>query len=800
MHRLFRLVGQTDKGELPERNIKVLGIDLGTTNSCVTEICWDPKAHNEITANCLEIDQYTQAGTYTDRLVPSVVALAGDRCIVGEGAKQLRSAENMGGLKEGKNLFFENKNEIGISKTYPAAPEGYRSAAEIGGHILRFLYEASIEENPDIVDRIALTVPASFQLPQRDDTIKAGHLAGLEIADGDLLDEPVAAFITYLVDYADEELIAANPTGNYLVFDFGGGTCDIAILSVRYTTDSGISVDLRQVSRYHRLGGGDIDRSIIYDILIPQLEKQNNLDPFNLSFTEKKRYIEPAVLNAAEALKIKICSEIRRRIQFDRYSDEDKESIKTVMSGSYVCQLPKRKLVLQSPELTAAQFEQIMEPFLDDLLLYARETEYYMTCSIFAPITDAMDRCGLRSEDIDYCLLVGGSSQIPQVVAAVEDFFWDAQILQFPVGEAKQIEITKGAAYHALSRELFGRGLVQIRNHDPVYIRTDDGNIKLLEEDVELPYPKEGWGYIDKLSVPRTVADGNLDIRFEVVAGDGTQHRKLISWIWTVTGPVKQGQPIYLKYRYNSNQVFQLEASLQKDVWPDHTEISRENPLSNVVNPQVKRERLHLIEEEIRRGRLSQHKLLKKLEEAANLNDELGQLDRAIELLAAVLRNKGEADAYLLNKMGILSGRRNDYQGQQKYYREAAKVTSWIGPLFNLALAQHKHKEYEEALDNIDRALILDHRMPALVLKAQIVRELGDGELAQEIVEQAMDLVCGIKGLSDWELVWYKTGASMLGKEELVEAARIEQDSREKHIPTEQEGVLPTERKGDDSL
>ncbi len=799
MERLYKLVGQ-DKGKLLERKLKVLGIDLGTTNSCVVEICWDPQAHNDIVANCLEIDQYTREGPYTDRLVTSVVALVGDKCIVGEGAKQLRSAENMGGLKEGKNLFFETKNDIGISKTYLGAPKGYRSAAEIGGHILRFLYEASIEENPDIVDRIVLTVPASFQLPQRDDTLKAGYLAGLEIADGDLLDEPVAAFITYLVDYANEELIATNPIGNYLVFDFGGGTCDIAILSVRFTPGSGISVDLRQVSRYHRLGGGDIDRSIIYDILIPQLEKQNSLDPFNLKFTEKKRYIEPALLNVAEALKIKICSEIRRRIQFDKYSNEDKDSIKTVMAGSYTCKLPNRELVLQSPELTATQFEQIMEPFLDNSLLFARETEYYMTCSIFAPITDALDRCGFKREDIDYCLLVGGSSQIPQVVSAVGDYFLGAKILQFPIGESNQIGIAKGAAYHALTRELFGRGLVQMSNHDPVYILTRNGSIQLLKEDVELPYPKEGWEYIDELVVPETVLEGNLDIRFEVVIGVGVQERKLLIWRWTVPGPVYQGQPIYLKYRYNSNQVFQLRASLQKDVWPDHTEIARENPLSNVVNPQPKRERLYRIEEEIRSGRMNKSQQLKKLEEVADLNDELGQLDKAIEVLANILRSNGEADAYLLNKMGILSGRRKDYQGQQKYYREAARVTSWSGPLFNLALAQREHKDYEEALDSIDRALMLDHKMPALVLKAQIVMELGDKKLAQELLVQAMDLVYSIEGLNDWELGWYQTGASMLGKKELVDATRIEQSSRKKSIPAEQEGLLPMERRGGDTL
>ena len=109
-----------------------------------------------------------------------------------------------------------------------------------------------------------------------------------------------------------------------------------------------------------------------------------------------------------------------------------------------------RKLTLQSPRLTAEQFEMLLEPFLDRDLLYARQTDYRMTCSIFAPLQDALDRSGLDRSDVDYCLLVGGSSLIPQVAAAAAGFFPSARVLTHGDADSVQTAVARGAAYHAL--------------------------------------------------------------------------------------------------------------------------------------------------------------------------------------------------------------------------------------------------------------------------------------------------------------------------------------------------------------
>lgn len=123
----------------PAHPIRVLGIDLGTTNSTVAEIIWNPDDSKQIEARCIEIEQFTYQGTYTNLTVPSVVAIYEGKVIVGEGAKRLRADAFEKGLSQNENLFYECKNDIGVKKTYHRAEEGFRSASEIGGKLLEFL-------------------------------------------------------------------------------------------------------------------------------------------------------------------------------------------------------------------------------------------------------------------------------------------------------------------------------------------------------------------------------------------------------------------------------------------------------------------------------------------------------------------------------------------------------------------------------------------------------------------------------------------------------------------------------------
>ena len=151
--------------------VRCYGIDLGTTNSTVAEAFW---TYNEDpVCRALEIDQSLwPAGIMTSTLVPSVIALLdSEEPMVGEGAKRLRTRPQEANLFLEKNLFYETKNDMGLRKTYHRASESFNHASKIAGHILRFLKDSSIQGSKGNPARFCVTVPASFQLNQRRDTL-----------------------------------------------------------------------------------------------------------------------------------------------------------------------------------------------------------------------------------------------------------------------------------------------------------------------------------------------------------------------------------------------------------------------------------------------------------------------------------------------------------------------------------------------------------------------------------------------------------------------------------------------------
>lgn len=776
----------------PKKNpFRVLGIDLGTTNSVAAEIFYDPKHADRFEARYLTIDQPTLGGRFTHWLVPSVVAIHDNRVWIGEGAKRMIAESTKLELEQNRDLFYECKNDMGIKRTYFRAPEGYRSASEIGGYVLKYIVDQALADDPTPFDRIVVTVPASFQLAQRTDTVSAAELAGLQVSGGDLLDEPVAAFIDYAISHEDKLTFAPGESRNILVFDFGGGTCDVAVF--RLTRPEGapnIDLAVLAVSRYHRLGGGDIDRAILYDVLVPQLMEQNNLGRFDLGYKDKRKYLEPALLAAAEGLKIKICKEIERLRGFGKYDDANKDGIVTSLPGSYDCPLKDIVLTLRTPSLSAAQFEQVLKPFLDLDLLYPREDDYKLVCSVFAPLVDALSRSGLDAEDIDLCLLVGGSSLIPQVREAVADYLPDADILLYEDDDVAQIAVAKGAAYHALSLALHGRGLIEPVCHEAICIRAKSGLVELVPKGAKLPYPPDKpYQDLNSLVVPETVRSGSLLLKLEIVAGD--EQRVLACDPWEILGPVEQGDTLIGRYRYDENQVLQLDLVLglpsdQQSVY--HRSLDK--PLSNVVNPNPIRERIYEREEELRTNRVPLAIQAEAVHELARDYAKIGQRERALENMKRVLQVKG-ADAGLLNEMGILCGELGDWERQEKYYREAAKVSYWGTSLFNLALSKYRRNLYDEAIEHIEEAISREWDAPYLVLKALILKELGRKEPSENTMREGMEAFDPVEIMNDWELGWCMTAARQLGDHEKVKVIEAEQKKRK--MPTIQpvDGLLP---------
>ncbi len=743
--------------------IRVLGIDLGTTNCTEAEIISDQDSvFQSLEPECLSIRQPTLDGNqYTNVLIPSVLALYKNQIYIGEGAKRLRAkcGDANAKLSPEQTIFWEDKNYMGVDKTMHKAPEGYQRAREISSHILRYLYQEAAQENEVPVHKTVVTVPACFQLAQRRDTLTACELAGLNISDGDLLDEPVAAFLHCLFSRQDLRIGRQGQNIRCLIFDFGGGTCDVAVYHICLPQDGqSLQVAPKAVSRYHKLGGGDIDKAIIYEVLIPQLMAQNGLKNSDLDFDLKKESLEPALLSTAEMLKINLCREIDRYDQLGTLENKDMEKLSKSYSKRVECSFKDGSfLYLDQPKLSAAELAKVLAPFLDTEIPYHQEDEYRWTCSIFVPVEDALTRADLDAEDIDVCLLVGGSSRIPHVRWALERFFAKAQVQVLPEQEI-QTAVASGASIHAFILQALGKSIVQPCCAESIYIQTKSDPQLLIAANTPIPFPdSDGWAEHGSLTIPQSAVD-SLILRIELLDSQG---RVLMRKPWEIAAPVSEGEKILIHYRMDVNQLLTMKLSLPGKANQALRDMEVENPVISVNNPNSKRQEILELEEAMRTSRIPRQKQAETMERIIGLYKDLGQREKAVSLARKTLRIQGP-NPYLQNKIAILYGEIGDYAREEKYYLEADRYSPrWKGPLFNLALSYRRQGRYAEAASLLDRVMREERSGPYLVLRAVVAEAMDDWEGKEVLLDEALHLFAPVSSLSDWELHWYTRAVCM---------------------------------------
>ena len=222
---------------------KIIGIDLGTTNSCVSVM---EGGEAKVIANAQGI-----------RTTPSVVAFNGDEITVGEAAKNQ--------MVTNPNTVSSIKRHMGTSYKQDVNGKKY-TPQEISAMILQNLKKTAEDYLGAKVEKAVITVPAYFNDSQRQATKDAGKIAGLEVAR--IINEPTAAALAYGIDKTDKEQTV-------LVFDLGGGTFDVSILNLADGTFEVIST-----SGDNFLGGDDFDKKIS-DYIVGEIKKQFNLDLSN---------------------------------------------------------------------------------------------------------------------------------------------------------------------------------------------------------------------------------------------------------------------------------------------------------------------------------------------------------------------------------------------------------------------------------------------------------------------------------------------------------------------------------------
>ena len=236
-----------------------------------------------------------------------------------------------------------------------------------------------------------------------------------------------------------------------------------------------------------------------------------------------------------------LCAHLRTLKAFGQFDPEKAGEIRKTMPGLYICRLRDgRELKLQTPALTAAEFEDVLVPFLERDMTFHRENDYRITCSIFGPLKDALERAGVDEEAVDLCLLVGGSCLIPQVIDAVDEFLGGAEMLSYDDMLDLQTAVARGAAWHALALELTGEGLVAPMAGENVAIRTNTGPLEIIPRGARLPYPEgEEWGLMEELLVPTPAAGERPLLRIDL---EGGNRQLLFSEAWELPATARPGR------------------------------------------------------------------------------------------------------------------------------------------------------------------------------------------------------------------------------------------------------------------
>ena len=657
-----------------KKDIYCFGIDLGTSSSSICYV--NPLARHSLPYVAVEPvkvpmdkDEYNSSPR-----VPSIVFSKGKAILTGFAALAFWKR---GGLWS--NLFASAKSDLGMYCIYEdAADKRLDSPVKVQAAILCHLVDEAKKhtgEDPRKCN-VVVTVPASFEMNQRNQTLEAAKLAGLHLSDGDLIDEPNAAFLDLVNSQTIDRIVSQEPK-NILVFDFGGGTTDVTILNVCKDPEHqplGLIIKNLAISNYERLGGDNIDLCLVDEILIPEICSKSGIEFADLTERDK-RDLRWTAKEQARLLKERLCRKAR-----SAHDEAECSHIRQnwTVEGFHLndCNLTIKKT---QGELTFTEFEATVDAFFTQSDAGRIEmADGYFVGSILVPVFAAIEKAKLTPQEIDVVLLNGGSSRNPLVKRAFKavEGFVNAEIIE---SSDLDVAVARGAAMHCYYKHHHEfEPITPIVSSELGLITHGDNYEMLVPAGTRLPFPAEAKfeRFVERFWLPK---DGMTQVHFAVYAG-GENNRRLAQTLSMSLPPAtKRGEPVIIEVHIDSNKVMSFRAYLA--TYPNAPlELKLDNPIAmRMLSPAQRsalEERKRICEK--RQINSHYHPSENELINLANLERLAGESLRGLEILQRLderMRRRGQSmPAKAHNIMGLCYSSLGRNDKTLEHYRQATEL------------------------------------------------------------------------------------------------------------------------------
>lgn len=558
---------------------RFIGIDLGTTNSTVSVA--NLTIRGDIESQTLEVTQVDESGNSNvlDQTLPSVLYVDDQgQPYVG------RFSKRMNGVYP-KQVIKEAKRHIGDTVSWNINGEVIHPET-VSSYVLNCL-KAQAEDyyGGEKIDSVVITIPANFNFQQQQATKAAGTLSGFDKDKIHMIPEPTAA----LIDFLNEEKKLApearrlNLSGtkkNLMVFDLGGGTCDVSILQVEESLSNGIDIQELSISQYTELGGIDFDKKITNELLRKILMQQGiTMKQFQAKYDQEVilRLYENLLdfsERAKKGLSTKIENQLRLQ-QMDYYENREKfdnVSYREMLSS----QLPAD--LITTLTITKKEYDEIISE-----LLYKEKSKQGK--NIEEPILSALQHSKIGEmsiEDIDGVFLVGGMTYYHTIQERIYEIF-DRRLK--PIKSINPMyAVSRGAAiYHHQIEKINLKSSEQLKTNDKersseslMFTNTVPNNIyidvigadpvALLEKGTKLPFERiiEDRFIVTGASNTKSVNAMELEL-FTALTAKAINTKKLKSANIIFKKPVPINSKLVLKVECNKEREVSVKAWLEDD-------------------------------------------------------------------------------------------------------------------------------------------------------------------------------------------------------------------------------------------